>query len=55
MMPRNERPPTAGNGKGPESATTVNRCSANSSTIIFLKRDRCGVSVQDVVCEGVTE
>ena len=53
MIPRNKRPPTAGNGEGPESAATVNRCNPNSSTTTWLKRDR--FAGWAVVREGVTE
>lgn len=52
MMPRDKRPPTAGNGEGSENATTVNRCSANSSTTILPKRGR--FAAQDVLGDKAT-
>ena len=53
MIPRNQRPPTAGNGEGPENATTGNRCNQNSSTTVSLERGE-SVSARDEVGEGGT-
>lgn len=47
MTARNQRPPTAGNGEGPESAATVNRCKPNSIIAIPSKHHQIGTLSND--------
>jgi len=54
MTARNQRPPTAGNGEGPESAATLNRCNDDFITTILSEHDRESVSARDEVGEGGT-
>ena len=55
MIARNERPHTAENGEGPESAATVNRCNDNFTTTNLSEHDRGSMSARDDVGEGATE